>query len=73
MTTKVLTGRQAWWVEWLSGFDFIIDYRLGSKNPTDRLSWRLNLNDGQDSASLLLPTLQHKLSNIVIYDNNGDT
>lgn len=39
-TTKTLTRRQARWAEELSGFDFVIEYRAGKKNPADGPSRR---------------------------------
>ena len=62
MTTKSLTARQARWAETLSGFDFEIAYRPGKKNPADGLSRRPDYQFKVDTASLMLPTLQRKLS-----------
>ena len=40
MTTKLLNRRQARWAEVLSGYDFVLDHILGSKNPADGPSRR---------------------------------
>jgi hypothetical protein len=40
MTTKALTGRQEHWWETLSGYNFNIVYRAGSKNPANAPSKR---------------------------------
>ena len=40
MTTKLLNRRQARWAELLSGYDFVLDYVPGSKNPADGPSRR---------------------------------
>ena len=36
---KPLTQRQAHWAEFLSGFNFSIEYQADFKNPADALSW----------------------------------
>ncbi len=40
LDTKALTRRQAHWAEFLSGFNFRIDYRAGKRNPADAPSRR---------------------------------
>jgi len=42
MTTKVLTCRQARWVETLVEYDFILSYVSGKNNPADGLSCHSN-------------------------------
>ena len=64
MTTKQLTGRQARWAEYLSGFDFEIEHRAGTRNPADGPSRRPDYQDDkmiQVSNDCMLPTLQRKL------------
>ena len=50
----------------------MIDYWLGSMNLADTLSQRPDLNNSQNTVSILLPTLQWKLANITrhVRDNN---
>ena len=50
----------------------MINYWLGSMNLADTLSQRPDLNNSQDTVSMLLPTLQWKLANITrhVRDNN---
>ena len=60
MTTKELSGRQAWWVERLTVFDFIIEHCPGTKNPTDAPSHQPDYVQGEKDRSML-PTLQEKL------------
>ena len=40
LSTKPLIWWQAHWAEFLSGFDFEIEYRAEFKNPADSSSWR---------------------------------
>ena len=63
ITTKSLSRRQARWAEFLLAFDFEICYRSGKSNPADGPSRRPDYTplNGEDSASLMLPTLQQKL------------
>ena len=62
MTTKVLSRRQARYAEFLSSFDFEICYRPGKSNPADGPSRRPDYTvQLEDSASLMIPTLQQKL------------
>jgi len=35
MSTKILNCHQAHWAEFMSGYDFVLDHILGSKNPAD--------------------------------------
>ena len=43
MTTKKLSRRQARWIEFLSGFNFVISYTPGKENKkADSLTRRLN-------------------------------
>jgi len=60
-TTKELSRRQARWAEYLSAFDFNIEYRPGSKNPADAPSRRPDYMDSVEEDTTTLPTLQEKL------------
>ncbi|CRG88523.1 Retrotransposable element Tf2 155 kDa protein type 3 [Talaromyces islandicus] len=60
-TTKELSRHQARWAEYLSAFDFNIEYRPGSKNPADAPSRRPDYMDGVEEDTTTLPTLQRKL------------
>ncbi|OQD66312.1 hypothetical protein PENANT_c346G09629, partial [Penicillium antarcticum] len=63
MTTKVLSGRQARWSEYLAAFDFVIEYRSGKKNPADMPSRRPDYapKEGETADNSMLPTLQRKI------------
>ena len=60
-TTKELSRRQARWAEYLSAFDFNIEYRPGSKNPADAPSRRPDYMENVEEDATMLPTLQKKL------------
>jgi hypothetical protein len=67
MTTQKLTGRQARIAEYLAAFDFTIEFKKGSTNPSNGLFKRLDYFDGfkdnikREQLEGLLPTLQQKL------------
>ena len=67
MTTQTLTGRQARIAEHLAGYDFVIEYKKGTANPSDGLSRRPDYFRGfKDTIKRrqlqgMLPTLQQKL------------
>ncbi len=65
-TLKSLNGRQARWAITLSGYDFIIVHRPGKKNPADapsrRPDYAPSLQEVNEQASMMLPTLQKKLA-----------
>ena len=63
ITIKELTRRQVRQVERLAVFNFIIEYCLGTLNPTDIPSRRLDYvpKEGEFIENSLLPTLQEKL------------
>lgn len=67
-TMKSLNGRQARWAIMLSGYDFIIVYRLGKKNPADAPStcpdYAPSIKETNRQARVLLPTLQRKLARV---------
>ena len=51
---KSLTRWQAHWAEFLSEFNFSIEYRAGFKNPADALSWRADYqSEGSDTYTLV--------------------
>jgi reverse transcriptase-like protein len=50
-----ITGRQAWWMEFLQDFDFMLDHIPGHSNTVaDLLSHRKDLNKGMDSQTCIL-------------------
>ena len=54
LETKQLTRRQAHWGEFLSGFNFIIEYRPGKRNPADAPSRRADYKpDGPDAYTMV--------------------
>jgi hypothetical protein len=63
---KSLNGRQARWAIALSGYDFVIVYHPGKKNPADapsrRPDYAPSIKEINEQASMLLPTLQKKLA-----------
>jgi hypothetical protein len=62
-----LLWRQAQWIEELSVFDFKIDYREGKKNPVDRLSYRLDLQDSSkviEARNALLTSFLRRFNDI---------
>ena len=65
-TLKSLNGRQARWAITLSGYDFVIIHRPGKRNPADapsrRPDYAPSLEEINEQASMLLPTLQKKLA-----------
>ena len=63
-TMKMLNQRQARWAELLAAYDFIIEYKLGERNPADAPSRRRDYQPTQHEAASggMLPTLQWKLS-----------
>lgn len=65
-TLKSLNGRQARWAITLSGYDFVIIHRPGKRNPADapsrRPDYAPSLQEINEQASMLLPTLQKKLA-----------
>ena len=65
---KSLNGRQARWAITLSGYDFTITHQPGKRNPADAPSRRPNYTPSMDEvneqAGQLLPTLQRKLAQI---------
>ncbi len=63
MTKRKLNSRQARWAEELAAFDFILEYRAGSKNPADGPSRRPDFEKGADVDNPSLPTLYNKLKN----------
>ena len=67
MTTQTLTGRQARIAEHLAGYNFVIEYKKGTANPSDGLSRRPDYFRGfKDTIKRrqlqgMLLTLQQKL------------
>ena len=55
METKQLTRRQAHWGEFLSGFNFVIEYRPGKRNPADGPSRRADYKPGEPDAYIMVP------------------
>ena len=51
---RPLSHQQAHWGEYLSGFDFKIEYQVRKRNPADAPSWHADyVPDGPDSYTLL--------------------
>ena len=61
MSTSDLKGRQTRWMEYLSAFDFQIEYRPGAKNPADAPSRRPDYAREVSREPTVLPTLFEKL------------
>lgn len=61
MSTSDLKGRQIRWMEYLSAFDFIIEYCPGAKNPADAPSHRPDYAREASREPTALPTLFEKL------------
>ena len=65
MTTKQLSARQARWAEYLSAFDFEIEFKKGASNPADGLSRRPDYEadaESKEAFETMIPTLQRKLA-----------
>jgi transposase InsO family protein len=79
MTTQTLSGRQARIAEYLAAFDFTIEYKKGTANPSDGLSRRpdyfAGFKDAVKRVQLegMLPTLQEKLRAIRLDDDAGSS
>ena len=73
---KSLNGRQAQWAIALSGYDFTIAYQPGKRNPADVLSRRPDytpsIDEVNEQAGQLLPTLQRKLVQIGLTPLSGE-
>ena len=62
ITIKELNGRQIYWTEKLTGYDFYIKYCPGGKNPADAPSQCPNYKMAEEEADeTILPILKNKL------------
>ena len=79
MNTQSLTGRQARVAKQLATYNFNIEYKKGTANPSYRLSRRLDYFAGfkdtvkREQLNRMLPTLQQKLRVIALGLNGGAT
>ena len=60
--TKELNGRQIYWAEKLTSYNFYIEYHPGGKNPADAPSQCPDYETVEEEADeTILPTLKNKL------------